>query len=334
MPISFGTSAIGDLDGFAHPRVDSRYRRGTPGFGVIERLTRLSKNPCVVDLLGDPTATHDTASFEPPAIFSVYPLGPLPHPCFCVSFHRETPRQVLPIRSLPIDANPALPSAAMEYVYVVPREDLFPDCYPHGLVPFGAEAAGELLNTEESFLAKANAEGFFVERPRAERTPAWKQIIPYGVVICDDRILVVRRLAQGGESRLHDKLSIGIGGHINPVDDEPAAVQAAAGADLFSAAALRELEEELKIEGTYTTRSVGVLNDDSNPVGAVHLGLVLVVQVRGTVEIRETDVLAGEWATREELKERLASGANFETWSRLLVEQIDTFLPHSKVPVA
>jgi predicted NUDIX family phosphoesterase len=223
----------------------------------------------------------------------------------------------------------------MEYVYVVPREDLFPDCYPHGLVPFGGESAGALLNTEESFIDRASAEGFFVERPRAERTPAWKQIIPYGVVVCDDRILIVKRLAQGGESRLHDKLSIGIGGHINPVDDDSSEGQAPAeGTNLFSAAALRELEEELTIEGTYTTRSIGVLNDDSNPVGAVHLGLVLVVQVRGTVEIRETDVLAGEWASREELKARLAAGANFETWSRLLVEQIDTFLPHSQVPVS
>ena len=167
-----------------------------------------------------------------------------------------------------------------------------------------------------------------MERAHAERTPRWKQIIPYGVVVCDDRVLLVKRLAQGGEKRLHDKFSIGIGGHINPIDAEGDTNQ-----DLFDAATLRELNEELHITGTYTTRTVGVLNDDSNPVGAVHVGLVQVVQVRGTVDIRETDVLEGEWVTAEELRERLAAGANFETWSQLLVEQIDNFLPHTVLPL-
>ena len=58
----------------------------------------------------------------------------------------------------------------MEFVYVTPREQLFPDCYPHGLVLFGAESW-----SEASFLEHCRADGFFVERERAEKTPAWKQ---------------------------------------------------------------------------------------------------------------------------------------------------------------
>jgi predicted NUDIX family phosphoesterase len=225
----------------------------------------------------------------------------------------------------------------MEFVYVIPREALFPDFYPHGLVPFGVDdqSDSEAL-TLGHFESVAEREGFFVERQYAERSPHLKQIIPYGVVVCEDRILLVKRLAQGGEKRLHDKLSIGIGGHINPIDST-----SGSGGDgdikktdlgLFDAATLRELTEELFIEGPHTTRTVGVLNDDSNPVGAVHVGLVQVVQVRGTVDIREKDVLEGEWVTSDELRERLAAGANFETWSQLLVDQIDSFLPHSLLP--
>lgn len=219
----------------------------------------------------------------------------------------------------------------MEFVFVVPREELFPGFYPHGLLPFGIEADGNGAPaglSSSSFEAAALERGFFVERDHAETNPALKQIIPYGVVCCEERVLLVRRLGGGNETRLHDKLSIGIGGHVNPID-------ASGGRqDLLRAATIRELEEELHIEGTYTTRSVGVLNDDSNPVGAVHVGLVQVVQVRGTVEIRETDQLEGELVTPDELRERLAAGAGFETWSRLLVERIDELLPHTVLPLS
>jgi predicted NUDIX family phosphoesterase len=216
----------------------------------------------------------------------------------------------------------------MEFVYVVPRELLFPHCYPHGL-----QAFGEDLRREE-FEERALEHGFFVERPYAERSPHLKQIIPYAVVCCGDEVLMVRRLNKGGESRLHDKLSIGIGGHINPVDGETKQVEhlAAGGEqDLFTAATARELHEELAITGDFTARAVGLLNDDSNPVGAVHLGLVQVVQVRGSVTIREVDQLEGRLMATSGLQALRADGANFETWSALLVDSLDELIPHSPV---
>ena len=54
----------------------------------------------------------------------------------------------------------------MEFVYVVPREEIFPDFYPQGLVRFGSDF------TEEGFLASVFAHGYFVERKHAERTPS------------------------------------------------------------------------------------------------------------------------------------------------------------------
>jgi len=214
----------------------------------------------------------------------------------------------------------------MEFVYVVPREELFPDFYPHGLLPFG----GDFSRAE--FEERALTKGFFVERKRAECTPSWKQIIPYALVVRGDEVLLVRRLNKGGESRLHDKLSIGIGGHINPIDAAtPSTPEESAGTpgNLFEAATTRELNEELQIHEDFTARAVGVLNDDSNPVGAVHVGLVQVVQIHETVEIRETDQLEGRLTTTSELRELLRTGANYETWSRLLVESLDELMPKS-----
>ncbi len=211
----------------------------------------------------------------------------------------------------------------MEFVFVTPRERLFPEFYPHGLVLFGSESW-----SEPEFVARFRAEGFFVERAYAERTPALKQIIPYCVVVRGEEVFLLKRLRRGGEARLFDKLSIGIGGHVNPVDVE--AESAATHSEStcpIEAGSRRELDEELVITGSFTTRSVGILNDDSNPVGAVHVGLVRVVTVEGDVAIRETDVLEGRWASLEELRGLQSEGADFETWSALLLKRLDELLP-------
>jgi predicted NUDIX family phosphoesterase len=222
----------------------------------------------------------------------------------------------------------------MEFVFVVPRTALFPDCYPHGLVRFGEGSCAAAARPRQSAepgtgmkLAELEAavarDGFFVERAYAERTPSLKQVIPYSIIVCDGRVLLFQRLATGGEQRLHGKLSIGIGGHINPEDLDGA--QGSARAPI-AAGTQREIREELDVRGTFEVRCVGLLNDDSNPVGAVHVGVVQVVYVSGSVEIREREQLEGRLVTCEELSSLLADGANFETWSRLLVPRLDELL--------
>lgn len=231
----------------------------------------------------------------------------------------------------------------MEFVFVVPRKDLFPTCFPHGMVAFQAAQVGNPGASEGSELSRRSFEeralehGFFVEREYAERSPHLKQIIPYAMVCVGDDVLMVERTKKGGESRLHNKLSIGIGGHINPVDAEVEAVEhlAAGGPNnLFTAATARELTEELTLEGDFRATSVGIVNDDTNPVGAVHVGLVQVIQVRGSVEVRETEQLVGRLVAPSELRSLRSAGANFETWSSLLVDSLDELLPHSSVSLA
>jgi predicted NUDIX family phosphoesterase len=203
----------------------------------------------------------------------------------------------------------------MEFVYVAPREALFPACYPQGFHAFaGTEDA-------RAFLGRLREHGFFVERARAERTPAWKQVIPYCVVALDDgRVLLTKRRTKGGEARLHGKLSIGIGGHINPIDREDGVDHER---DLVLVAAEREITEELDVRGAYELQLAGYLNDDSNSVGAVHLGLVFTAIVDGQVHIREQDVLEGLVVGTDELRARSARGEDLETWSRTLIAHLD-----------
>ncbi len=205
----------------------------------------------------------------------------------------------------------------MEFVFVVPRRDLFPDHFPQGFTPFGA--AWSL----ERFVECVTAHGFFVERARAELEPRWKQVIPYNVVVVDGKVLLLRRTARGGEARLHDKLSIGVGGHLNPVDLDGAPSPR----NPLPRGSQRELDEELELHGEYELEPIGLLNDDANPVGAVHVGVVQCVRLRGRVEIREKEVLEGELVSPHELLERRRAGANFETWSAKLVDHLPQWFP-------
>jgi predicted NUDIX family phosphoesterase len=232
----------------------------------------------------------------------------------------------------------------MEFVFVIPRPNLFPESYPHGLQFFDAGNSGgktEEGTTAEAFAMCVREHGFFVERDYAERTPELKQVIPYSLVVRrggneGPEVLCLRRTKAGGEARLHDKLSIGVGGHINPVDmqatgsgtNSNASDQGYSrerdGSDPIAAATRREVaEEELSIEGPYTVHRVGLLNDDSNSVGAVHVGLVQVISVSGPVTIREVDQLEGNFVSVAELHRLDATGANFESWSRLLLPDLD-----------
>jgi predicted NUDIX family phosphoesterase len=211
----------------------------------------------------------------------------------------------------------------MEFVYVVPRAALFRECYPQGFVPFAG--AREETAFEEAVLGQ----GYFVERAHAEHAPDLKQVIPYTVVVRGGEVLLLRRLARGGESRLHDKLSIGVGGHINPEDlpgEGPTERRR-----LLETGTRRELEEELAIEGRFELRRAGLMNDDSNPVGAVHLGLVQVAFLQGDAVVRERDLLEGRFVRPAELRRLSADGAPLETWSALLLGHLEALLPPAAV---
>ncbi len=201
----------------------------------------------------------------------------------------------------------------MEFVWVVPRASLFPSATPHGLLALAPTAL------EQEFLQPCREHGFFAERRWAETRPDFKQPIPYVAVMRDAELLCLTRLGSQGEKRLHGKRSIGVGGHINPCD----APQDRGGPDLFARACHRELHEELVLppEAELRLRPIGLLNDDTTPVGAVHVGLVYALDARDfPVAIRETSAMTGSFEPLSSLR-RLAESPDspFETWSSLLL---------------
>jgi len=191
-----------------------------------------------------------------------------------------------------------------EQVLVLPRERV-----PGGCDFIGLRAAGD---AEMNGLRRAVAEhGRYLDRPVAEESPQWKQLIPYVVVRDGDRTFLMERTSAGGDPRLHRKASIGVGGHLNPVD---------AGEDPLQGGLRREWFEELEAEWEPRFELLGMLNDDSNPVGSVHLGVVFQVEATGRlVQVRETDKLSGHMADASEVA---AAWDRLETWSQLVAASL------------
>jgi len=152
----------------------------------------------------------------------------------------------------------------------------------------------------------------FVDRDDAENDPSLKQIIPYVLIRCGERIMLIKRLREQSERRLWDKYSIGIGGHLNPEDGE------ADFFDAFLSGLKRELHEELDISTEYDCRLVGCINDDTTDVGRVHFGIVFQAQLaEDKVRIRETSKMTGEFV---ELNELAAIHPNMESWSKIVFD--------------
>jgi predicted NUDIX family phosphoesterase len=185
-----------------------------------------------------------------------------------------------------------------EQVLVVPREALVPGEGWTGVRADDLVAANAVVATE----------GVYVRRGDAEVDPSHKQVIPYLVLRDGERWFLMRRTRAGGDARLHDLWSIGVGGHLNPGDGDVAG------------GLRREWTEELVADFEPDYAPVGLLNDDTTPVGAVHVGFVYVADAGGRpVAIRETDKLTGAFATTEEVR---AVRDAMETWSRLAFDAL------------
>lgn len=199
----------------------------------------------------------------------------------------------------------------MEFVWVVPRRLLIsgPGLQGFHPLPPGVMEAGVLRTARE--------EGFFMERRYAETHPEFKQPIPYVVIARGATALCLTRLPSQSERRLHGLQSIGVGGHINPCDapSDP-------GGDQLRNACLRELHEELVLpRAPLTLQPLGLVNDDTTEVGAVHLGIVYRLDVEAMpVSIRETSAMTGRFEPLDVLAARAAGpDSPFETWSTLLL---------------
>lgn len=190
-------------------------------------------------------------------------------------------------------------SEGPELVYAVPRDGLF-----DGVAPW----LGVRRDGIEPLLERAERLGGYVERPAAEQDRTLKQIIPYLVLRDGDRIFLMKRTRAGGDARLHDHYTIGVGGHLNPGDN------------WVIGGLTREWREELTAGFLPEFSFFGLLNDDTVDVGVHHLGVVYLADAAGrSVEVRETHKLSGSFESLEVLR---GVYDRMETWSQLVLDAI------------
>ena len=189
--------------------------------------------------------------------------------------------------------------ATVERVLVVPRD----------LVPDRASWYGLRTDGIDAFLGVVAEHGRYEPRAVMEVDPSFKQIIPYLVLRDGERYFLMRRTRAGGDARLHDRWSIGVGGHVDPGDDG------------LAGGLRREWHEELVADFEPVFTPYALLNDDTTEVGAVHLGVVILAEAEArAVSVRETEKLSGAFATPGEV----AAGAeHLETWSRIVFDALE-----------
>jgi predicted NUDIX family phosphoesterase len=169
-----------------------------------------------------------------------------------------------------------------------------------------------------SMLSRDN--NFFTPRSSAETDPSLKQIIPYALIVSEGKVLRYKRGKKSGEQRLVAKGSIGIGGHMNDLDEGLFALDH----DAYLAGVTREINEEIRIASPRTHNIAALINDDSNEVGQVHIGVVHVLTLDAPIaEKNEGMILQPEFLTPQELHAEFDS---LETWSQICLQHLDQLM--------
>lgn len=163
-------------------------------------------------------------------------------------------------------------------------------------------------------------------RGEAEENRDYKQPIPYSIVLNErGEVFVYIRggsNSAAGETRLHEKLSIGVGWHLereeeglkNPLKD----------------GLVRELEEEiaLKAENVTDIFPIWYINDDRNDVGEVHIGISYLVKTKDfSPAMEDWELAEWEFMSYEVLMQLAKSGKyNVETWTELLIPVLKEYI--------
>jgi predicted NUDIX family phosphoesterase len=188
-----------------------------------------------------------------------------------------------------------------------------------------ADELWKLITYEEKGLIKENSEalkrivqnGLFRKRSELEEDPSFKQVIPYAIISNNESFCLFKRTSGQTEKRLHNKFSLGVGGHMNPGNSKESNEQ------YLINELKRELFEEVKLLNGCLIEDIefiGFINDDTIPVGRVHIGLLYNIHVSNkNVVINETDRMTADWIDKPDLAEFYEG---METWSKIIFDYL------------
>lgn len=174
---------------------------------------------------------------------------------------------------------------------------------------FGVDSSRVIHAKESECIDYINRNHFFVSRLDAERNMLYKQIVSYCLITCGEDVFLTKRTVKQTEERLHNRYSVGVGGHINFTDESCD--------DAVISGMLRELSEEVNIGCEYTYSFGGIINDNSSEVNSVHAGLCFIIHLREKkCYVKETEKMYGMWINISKVKEYMDG---LELWSKILL---------------
>lgn len=164
----------------------------------------------------------------------------------------------------------------------------------------------------------------FMPRHMLEENTHFRQPISYVVVTRDNKVLVGTRTKASGDSRIHSKRLLGFGGHVALRDAETRYTSVSS---VCEHSARREIYEELGLQLNDATIEC-LLYNNSNPVDAVHLGLISILRAPVVWEPKSKDA-SGEhkdyaWLDKSQLAAAVADGAavEMESWGKIIAKDL------------
>jgi len=193
-----------------------------------------------------------------------------------------------------------------ELVFAIPRDGLWK------LIPYKKKG---LIRENSEILKWIIQAGLFHKRSELEDDQSFKQIIPYAVISSGDSYYLFKRTSGQTEKRLHNKFTLGAGGHMNPGGSMESKEQ------YLINELKRELFEEIRLLNGCLIEDIefiGFINDDTIPVGKFHIGLLYNIRVSNKeVYINETDKMTAEWIDKSNLA---GFYEGMETWSKIIFD--------------
>jgi predicted NUDIX family phosphoesterase len=190
-----------------------------------------------------------------------------------------------------------------ELVFALPTDELWK------LIPYKEKG---LIKENSEVLKRIIQNGLFRKRSELEKDPSFKQIIPYAIISNKESFYLFKRTSKQTEKRLHNKFSLGVGGHMNPSNSKESKEQ------YLINELKRELFEEVKLLNGCLIEDIefiGFINDDTISVGSVHIGLFYNIHVSNKdVVINETDKMTADWIDKHDLAEFYEG---METWTKI-----------------
>ncbi len=176
-----------------------------------------------------------------------------------------------------------------------------------------ASCSGVIEAETRKIIDLVDSSSLFMKRELAEYDESYRQLIPYVVFKSEGQYLLLRRTASQSEKRLHNKYSLGVGGHVNQLDGAVPCWKT------FEQGLWREINEEVDAD-ILDIEYLGIINDLSSEVSRVHLGVLYIAEIEFR-KLNEPDLFEMKWVPIEEL---VAYAELMEGWSLLALNKIST----------